>query len=799
MILPPGQDHRFRARDCALPVILVLVTALLGCGGGEDLCNGPFCVSPPERAVPTHIQAGQGNAQTGSPGRELPLPLEVVVTDQQNHPVADVTVGFSVSQGGGSLSSGTVETDNQGRAQVTWTLGEAVGTQMVQATATDTAGTPLDGSPLDLSAEAVRPVAARIVLQTAPRDTAQSGIPLEQQPVLVVLDSDDQPVPQVEVVASVGSGTATLSGGVSVTSDAAGQVAYTDLVLAGAAGTNAIRFSLANPALETSTGPIELIAGTPTTMAGVEPLAYEGTVSSPVSPAPAVVVKDASGNGVPGVAVTFSPTRDAAVTPEIAITNDQGIAQVSWTLGSTANVQYFLTARIESSPIAVVRFSAMARPGAAGRLRITVQPSTPTQNGSAFVQQPVIQVVDQNGNPTPQSGLTITAAVSAGPTGSLQNASAVTSAEGRAVFSGLTLTGAVGNYTVSFSAPGVTGVTSVVVTLTVGPAVRLAFSVLPSTAARSRALLVIQPVLQVQDQSGNPVAQSGTPVVASVAAEGTTLSGETVTTDENGRAVFTSLAITGPPGAKPITFSATGLQSASRTVALPNVATVTVSPAHPESVVVGTQLATPVSWVLRDASTRPVPDAAFILSASSGGTLVPPSTTSDADGTVRFESWTLGTASGPQYVELKLPDGRVFRDTVIATADAAVSLLKVSGDNQTAPAGSSLPELLVVQVVDRFGNGVANVTVQWSTCDGIPGDPVETDAGGFSSTTQPTGTQASGSQPFCTSASVTGLAGSPVEFHYTVTAGTVEATPLEEGLQASGRSMGPPPVAAQRQ
>jgi adhesin/invasin len=769
-MLASGRLSQLSSKALVAFAAFAFAAVVHGCGdGGGDLCNGPLCVPlPPESQQPAHLRPGAGNSQNGAPGRELALPLDVIVTDNKDRPVPGVMVTFAVTAGGGSLSSEAAESDNQGRAQVSWTLGSEVGAQGVQATATDGAGAPLEGSPLALSAEAIQPPAASILLRTAPPDTASNGVPLEEQPVVQVLDSDGQPVPGAQVVASVATGSATLSGTTTLSTDAAGQATYSDLALTGPPGTNSIRFRT-EPAVEISAGPIELIAGTPAAMRAAGPLTFETTVSSPVSPSPSVVVTDASGNPVPGVAVTFDPNRDATVSPETATTDAGGLAQVSWTLGRTANVQYTLTTRIDGSPIPAIRFSATALPGTAGRLRVAVQPSSPTQNGSAFAQQPEIQVLDQNGNPTPQPGLVITASVSSGPTGSLQNASATTNAEGRAVFSGLTLTGAVGNYTVSFSAPGITGVTSLPTTITVGPATRLAFAVLPSTAARSRAPLVIQPVLQVQDQSANPVAQGGTSVVVSTSADRTTLSGETAITDENGRAVFTSLTITGPPGPKPLTFSAPPLQSASASVRLPTVQTVTVASSHPATAVAGSVLPSPTSWTLVDNSARPVPDADFTLSASSGGALSPSGTTSDLNGKVQLDSWTLGTAAGEQFVELKLPDGRAFRDSILVTADVPVSLRLVSGDNQSAPINSELPELLVVQVVDRFNNGVENVTVQWSTCDGTPGPAVPTDAGGLSSTRQPTGQQPSGAEPFCARASVDGLAGSPVEFHYTVT------------------------------
>ena len=99
----------------------------------------------------------------------------------------------------------------------------------------------------------------------------------------------------------------------------------------------------------------------------------------------------------------------------------------------------------------------------------------------------------------------------------------------------------------------------------------------------------------------------------------------------------------------------------------------------------------------------------------------------------------------------------------------------------------------MVRVVDRYGNGVGNVSVQWATCDGQLGPAVETDGSGYSSTTQPT-EQPSGDAQFCTMASVSGLNGSPVEFHYTVTESTTSASQLRSTQRASVRASGLPPV-----
>jgi hypothetical protein len=770
------------------------VATLFACGGGDDLCTGPFCFSPPVEAEPSRIDPGPGNEQSGFPRRPLKDPIAVVVKDSDGQPVSGVTVNFDVSSGGGNLSSRSVESDVNGIAGVSWTLGDVLGAQHLTATATNAEGEPLTNSPLELSATAGLPVPDQLVLRTTLPETAENGVPLDLQPVIEVYDADDQPLQGVEVVASVSTGTASVSGGTTAVSDENGLATFAGLALVGPAGPQTLRFSVATPALEViSPTTIQLLPGSAATMEAAGPTRFEGTVNSPVSPGPSVLVKDQAGNPAPGVEVTFTPNRNASVSPEAATTNEQGVAQVSWTLGTTANVSYTLTARIESSPVQPVQFSAMARPGNAGRLRIAVQPSSSTASGTAFATQPVIQLEDQNGNPTPQAGVRVTASISSGPGGSLRNETATSDGSGRAAFSGLALTGQAGSYTLTFSASGLVGVTSSPFAITVGAPARLAVVNQPSASARSRFALVVQPIIQIQDASGNPVRQAGTVVTATLTAPNTTLAGGSATTDENGRAVFAGLTITGIPGPKDLTFSAPNLESASHRVILVSVETVSAAPSHPVSAVVGTTVAGPViTWTLRDGSTRPVADADFRLLVPSGGTAAPLTPFSDANGAVQVGDWTLGTVAGYQYLILRLPDGREFRDSILATPDVPADLLPVSGDDQSAPVGSELPEPLVVRVVDQYGNGVGGVPVQWATCDGAAGPTVDTDANGYAAVTQPTGAEPT--EGGCTRASIAQPADF-VEFTYRVTAAaSQEEEPTGVSAAQSRPSGGLPPV-----
>jgi Big-like domain-containing protein len=796
------QLPRPRTSIWALALALSAGVTLSSCGGGDGSdCGGPFCFGP-DQPQATKIKLGSengGDGQTGAPGRELPRPLEVIVTDNDDKPVQDVVVTFSVGQGGGSLSGSEIRSDVQGRAQATWTLGAEPGAQQAQATADGISGTPLSGAPIAFSAQAVRPPPARLVLRQAPSVSARNGIPLEQQPAIDVLDGNDQPVPGVQIIAAVASGGGSMSGTTAVISDGSGRATYTDLALVGAGGPRTLRFSVADPALEVLSGTVILGAGGPAQIAGIAPLAYAGTVTSPVSPPPSVVVKDAAGNRVPGITVTFEANRDATVSPETAVTDENGVAQVtSWTLGSTAGVQYTLTARVEGSALPAVRFTASARAGAAGRLAIATQPSSPTQNGAPFSQQPVIQVTDQGGNPTPQPNVLITATVSTGPNGDLQNAAARTDGTGKATFSGLTLTGTVGGYTVSFSAEGLTGVTSNPITLTVGAPAKLAVAVSPSATARSRAALVQQPVIQLQDAGGNPVAQVGVAIVASVDGGGTLGGTTTVTTGADGRATFTDLIISGSPGPKTLGFGSTSpaLQGVSAQVTLPPVASVEVQTPAPASAQVGTTLSSVPVWVLKDFDNNPVADAPFTIAASSQGRVVPVSGASGDNGIAQVQSWTLGTAAGDQYVEITVGTALSSQVHVQATAAAAANLLKISGDNQTiSPPDSVLANPLVVRVIDQYGNGVSGVTVQWRGCDGSGEYNPTTDVDGYSSASQkvpPTaGTycaQASGSN-----LNGTPLAGSPVQFAYTVRAMTPAASESRAESTRGATVKAPPP------
>ena len=191
---------------------------------------------------------------------------------------------------------------------------------------------------------------------------------------------------------------------------------------------------------------------------------------------------------------------------------------------------------------------------------------------------------------------------------------------------------------------------------------------------------------------------------------------------------------------------------------------------------VGSILGKPVLVEVTDTRDRPVAGATVNFSfVSAGGVATPASTTTDSDGRAS-SAITLGSAPGTVTGKVEVPvDAGVTpveaSFTATAVSDDANGIAYVSGDGQSAPVNSTLPAPLVVQVTDQFGNPIPGITITWTANDGgtVSATSTVTDENGLTSVTQTLGGSA-GVQT--TLAAAAGLAGSPVTFTHTATAGS---------------------------
>ena len=131
---------------------------------------------------------------------------------------------------------------------------------------------------------------------------------------------------------------------------------------------------------------------------------------------------------------------------------------------------------------------------------------------------------------------------------------------------------------------------------------------------------------------------------------------------------------------------------------------------------VGSALPNPVVVRVTDTQGRPVADATVNFSFTDAGSSATPATaTTNSDG-LASSILTLGTREGELTGRAEVPvDAGVtpveVTFTAIARSDDANGIALVSGNDQSAPVNTGLPDPLVVQVSDAFGNPIAGVTV----------------------------------------------------------------------------------------
>ncbi|MGE0440899.1 MAG: hypothetical protein AB7L66_09885 [Gemmatimonadales bacterium] len=99
--------------------------------------------------------------------------------------------------------------------------------------------------------------------------------------------------------------------------------------------------------------------------------------------------------------------------------------------------------------------------------------------------------------------------------------------------------------------------------------------------------------------------------------------------------------------------------------------------------------------------------------AVGGGTVSAATVVSDAAGRSRTR-WTLGTSAGTQSVTVTAGALPSASFTATATPDDPAQFILVSGGNQIASPGATLPDSVVVRLVDQFGNPVGGVSVDWT-------------------------------------------------------------------------------------
>jgi VCBS repeat-containing protein len=510
----------------------------------------------------------RGDDQTGPVNSALADSLVVKATDAVGNPVAGVEVTWSVT-GGGSISPVTVVTDADGLAAAERVLGGSSGAQSARATVEG-----FTGSPVIFSHTAVPANPAAVVLVAGDDQTGPGGFALADSLVVRLEDDNGNGIGNRSISWIVSSGSGSVSP-TTVTTDPNG-LAATSWTLPAVVGNYTVSAVFSGlPAVQfTSTA----TADAPTTIVLASGNNQSATVGTAL-PNPLVVrVTDVNDNPVSNVGVTWAAQVGGSVSDATTATDANGLAQVTRTLGVLPGT-YTTTATVEGLSGSPVTFTSTALVGAPDRLAIITQPGSPIVSGSIISPAPSIQIQDDQQNPVPLAGVTVNVTVS-GPDGASLgvNDQRLTNNNGRANFTNLTISGPPDdNYVLTFTATvggvDLTPVSSNPITVTAGAAARLVILQQPSSSAQSGDQFAQQPVVQVQDGSGNPITGNRTIAVelGQGAGDGELTGDLSVATGSGSTATFTDLGIEGASGSYTLIFRSGTLQPAeSEVIAVTN-------------------------------------------------------------------------------------------------------------------------------------------------------------------------------------------------------------------------------------
>ncbi len=312
--------------------------------GTTPLKGSPFIVTANAEgeAISESLALMSGGSQTGQVETVLTNPIIVIVKDTNGNPFAGATVNFATTDGSVSSSSGV--SDANGNVSINWTLGATVGTQNLTVTAFKADGTtPLDGSPMTITATGTSVPAFADILQKASGDS-QSGTVNEvlANPIVVrVLDQFENYFAGATVNFATTDGSVSAASGVS---DADGNVSV-NWTLGATVGTQNLTVTAfkADGTTPLDGSPMTITADAQAALGAnilinISGDSQSGTVNETLANPIVVRVLDQFENPFAGATVNFATT-DGSVSSSSGVSDANGNVSVNWTLGATVGTQ----------------------------------------------------------------------------------------------------------------------------------------------------------------------------------------------------------------------------------------------------------------------------------------------------------------------------------------------------------------------------------------------------------------------------------------------------------------------------
>jgi hypothetical protein len=605
--------------------------------------------------------------------------------------------------------------------------------------------------PRPVEAQAVPVVPTSIAVKGgAPKITNGSTFPVPLS--ATVLDQDNAPV-AVEgntIVATISRPDASLTNAVAVT-DARGTATFPDLRVDGLAG----------PAIITVTAdfgasvdiPVEVTAG-PAVRLNVLNHPTQIIVSESLPTDPITILLDKDGNEVAEAGVEISAVlegsardRQDRATPLATVKTDAtGTARfaglkINVQLNSPDGVDAKILYSVPSDPsVAAGAVDVRLGPGSPNDLAIVTPPSSSARAGIPLETQPVVRIVDANGNPVAKKGISVAAEFVCGLSCPgdrqiLSSQTVVTDGNGVARFTELTMRGLAGDFLVRYSASDYESgfsARNLYTYVNVTPGMAASIAVERTTAVFSYGATVESAFDLVAVDAWGNTADDFNEVLEVATSKSIDFSFPIPSRFRDGQLTLRNVTLKGQAGTISYAFGAGRISSAQQTLSL-----IAGAPdrmeilTRPGTISADATLTNPLAVQLVDAGGNNVnvPNLIVRISTSSPNPSVENVSTTDrgiAAASIR-KFPNAGVTTVRYDGSLRLSGIPGVSDTITVVAGAAKSVRLLTSSSVEARSGIPLTSQPVLQLVDASGNDAAqaSVAVTAKGMFGCPGDNPE--------------------------------------------------------------------------
>ena len=485
------------------------------------------------------------NATIGFSSSEQSVPLTATVTSTAGT-VNSGTLTFTILNGSETVGSPDMVTVSAGIASGSYMLpaGTTEGSYTIEAVFNGSTDF-VSSSDVTHTLTVTQPPATQLVLITPPSTSSTAGLTFATQPVVYeedqygdLITNDDTTV----VTVSLATGNGPLVGTLKAT--VAGGIATFTNLGDNTAGTITLEFSSGNlkPAFSSSItiSPAAaaqlIITQQPSSMATAGQTFATQPVVEEEDPYYNVITTDSTST----VTVSRGNVGSGSFQP-ITVTLSSGVATFTGLAYDTAEIMNLAFTSSASGVSSIDSNDIVVSPAKASQLVIEQGPPASATAGQPFSTQPVIYEEDAYNNLESGDDTSVVTAVLDSGSGPLTGAAATVSG-GVARFTSLA-DSAVETITLGFTSGTLSSVPSSSVTVRPGPVAKLVIHTEPSTSATAGQAFAVQPVVYLEDASGNLETgdNSSTVTVSLASGTGPLVVGSTTVTVKGGIATFANL------------------------------------------------------------------------------------------------------------------------------------------------------------------------------------------------------------------------------------------------------------------